>query len=958
MQLERSGKTAVRGCTGARAGTGSETKVRGRLIAGFASPAIAVAGIAMLVLSCGEGAVEPAPPSAPVATTVAVSPASAAMSALGETTRFTAEVRDQNGQVMAGASVTWASSDAAVAAVDASGVATAAANGNATITATSGSASGTATVTVAQVVSAVAVSPAVDTLVAVGDTVRLVAEATDANGHAVAAIAEFEWSSSDTLVARVDDTGLVESVAEGEATVTATASEVTGGAELTVVSPLPTTIAVSPDTVRFAALGQTEQLVAEVREQAGRVMAEALVSWSSADTLVAVVDSAGLATAVGRGTTTVTVAAGDVSGTVVVTVVQSAGSVSVSPPEAAIALGDTLQLMATAFDENGHAVAHAVFSWSSSDAGVAKVDEAGLVSGVAEGTARITATTGDVFGTVEITVENPDRAALVALYNATDGPNWVDNTNWLTDAPLGEWYGVETDGSGRVTQLRLRGDYSKDGSRRGGMSGPIPPELGELVRLKGLDLAVNALTGPIPPELGNLVDLVSLSLARNGLTGPIPPELGNLVDLDHLSLIGNGLSGRIPPELGNLVDLDRLNLAGNRLSGLLPAELGNLVNLRSLQLNANDLSGPIPSELGDLHQLQFMWLHYNRFTGPFPQSLLDLPVSNLAWNCGAHGLCVPGTSDFVGWLEGISKDGPFCNASDQATLSNLFKSTGGNGWSQSAGWLGGPALEEWHGVQTDSLGRVTALHLSDNGLSGGLPADIADLAQLTELRIDGNALGGRLPLSLTQLDLQEFHYQGTELCTPADERFQAWLSGIEAYSGTGTECPPLTDRDVLLGLYEATGGPNWTEDGNWLSDDPLEDWHGVETDEEGRVVGLRLRFNNMIGVIPPELSGLAKLERLDLSVNYDLSGPIPPELGKLAKLKFLWLGTNDLSGPIPPELGRLAKLEYLDLGGGNRLSGAHPARTGRSYQPSVGSAIEQHLDRPNSGERGPAHESQ
>ena len=87
------------------------------------------------------------------------------------------------------------------------------------------SASGTAAVTVAQVVSAVSVSPAVDTLLAFGDTVRLTAEATDANGHAVAT-SEFSWASSDTLVARVDDSGLVESVGEGAAVVTATASEV------------------------------------------------------------------------------------------------------------------------------------------------------------------------------------------------------------------------------------------------------------------------------------------------------------------------------------------------------------------------------------------------------------------------------------------------------------------------------------------------------------------------------------------------------------------------------------------------------------------------------------------------------------------------------------------------------------------------------------------------------------
>ena len=52
-------------------------------------------------------------------------------------------------------------------------------------------------------------------------------------------------------------------------------------------------------------------------------------------------------------------------------------------------------------------------------------------------------------------VDNPDRAALVALYEATDGPNWVNSDNWLSDAPLGEWYGVRTDLRGRVWELSL-----------------------------------------------------------------------------------------------------------------------------------------------------------------------------------------------------------------------------------------------------------------------------------------------------------------------------------------------------------------------------------------------------------------------------------------------------------------------------------------------------------------------
>ena len=78
-------------------------------------------------------------------------------------------------------------------------------------------------------------------------------------------------------------------------------------------------------------------------------------------------------------------------------------------------------------------------------------------------------------------------AALVALYEATDGPNWVNNDNWLTDAPLDEWYGVETDASGRVVRLNLGGRWDSEAREfmLHGLTGPIPSELGDLARALG-----------------------------------------------------------------------------------------------------------------------------------------------------------------------------------------------------------------------------------------------------------------------------------------------------------------------------------------------------------------------------------------------------------------------------------------------------------------------------------------
>ena len=112
-----------------------------------------------------------------------------------------------------------------------------------------------------------------------------------------------------------------------------------------------------------------------------------------------------------------------------------------------------------------------------------------------------------------------DRAVLIELYNATGGANWRNNDHWLTDEPIGDWYGVTTDADGRVLHL----DVSQNN-----LTGTIPPELGSLANLEKLSLPGNNLTGTIPPELGGLTNVKELWLTSNHLTGSIPPEMANL----------------------------------------------------------------------------------------------------------------------------------------------------------------------------------------------------------------------------------------------------------------------------------------------------------------------------------------------------------------------------------------------------------------------------------------------
>ena len=210
---------------------------------------------------------------------------------------------------------------------------------------------------------------------------------------------------------------------------------------------------------------------------------------------------------------------------------------------------------------------------------------------------------------------NPDRAVLTALYNATDGPNWKNNTNWSSGKALAQWYGVTADGYGRVTRLNLFDNQ---------LTGPIPPQLGNLTNLRELELSRNQLTGPIPPQLGNLTNLWYLELSRNQLTGPIPPQLGNLTNLGNLGLSWNQLTGPIPPQLADLSNLDVLGLSDNQLTGPIPIQISNLSILRMLSLQGNQLTGPIPPQLANLSNLETLQLNDNQLTGPIPIQLSNL----------------------------------------------------------------------------------------------------------------------------------------------------------------------------------------------------------------------------------------------------------------------------------------------------------------------------------------------
>ena len=408
-----------------------------------------------------------------------------------------------------------------------------------------------------------------------------------------------------------------------------------------------------------------------------------------------------------------------------------------------------------------------------------------------------------------------DRDILVALYNSANGPNWQFNTNWLSDEPLGEWQGVTTDDTGRVTEL----------VRQGGLTGDIPAELSNLSKLEVLYLGWNELSGGIPPELGRLANLQELNLSGNDLSGEIPLELSQLFDLRELDLSGNALSGKIPPELANLANLTKLSLGSNGLTGPFPPDLVKLQNLTYLDLGKTQVAGCLP----------------DGWEGRFVLRFVDYDIVEDGSDLGGLPFC----------LHTSVPDLP--EARDALTA--LYKATDGPNWKNNLNWLTAHPIGIWHGVTIGEGGRVVELRLPHNDLSGEIPLELSNLTDLFVLDLHRNNLIGEIPpelgklTNLLHLDLSVNRLSGK---IPPELGLLIRLSELNLHvNDLSGEIPP----DL----------------GNLRRLDTLSLWNNrlsgeipPELTNLGRLETLDLGGNRLSGEVPPELGGILSqwLERL------------------------------------------------------------------------------------------------
>ncbi|MDB4913260.1 MAG: hypothetical protein JWM95_904 [Gemmatimonadetes bacterium] len=250
-----------------------------------------------------------------------------------------------------------------------------------------------------------------------GTSAQLSAQVLDGSGGALSGRL-VTWSSSDPAKVSVSSTGLATGVSLGSAVITAT-SEGKSASSTVTVTPVPAaSVVLSPATITVT-VGATATFAASVRDAAGNALPGRAVVWSVSDATKASITADGLVTGIAAGTVTISASAEGKTGSATLVIAQMPVALVALSAPSAIRVGESAPTIAILTSANGTVLENRPISWSSSSPAVARVSVSGLITGVAEGTATISATSEGKVGTTTVTVSNPVDAISISPTSAT-----------------------------------------------------------------------------------------------------------------------------------------------------------------------------------------------------------------------------------------------------------------------------------------------------------------------------------------------------------------------------------------------------------------------------------------------------------------------------------------------------------------------------------------------------------
>jgi len=377
--------------------------------------------------------------------------------------------------------VTWTSSNPTVATVGSgNGLAKGLTPGTTTITASLGSVSASVTllVTNATIVS-ISVTPAGHTI-APATNLTFTATGLFSDSSTQVITRDSTWASDNLAVATVSQVSLVTAVGPGTANISATFNGVSGSAPLYVSSATLTSISVSPATAVLAPASALGYTATGTFSDGSTQNITNVVTWSSSAPQVASINNYGGATGQSPGTTTITAQLGSVSGAASLVVESSPlASVQITPATATVAQQTGIQFHAIGtFTDGSTQDLTSSVSWTSSPASVATISNTagtkGVATGLAPGTATVTALFAGLVGTASLTVTNATLTSLTvtpssadialgtsqqftATGNFSDGSaeNLTNQATWSSSsvnvATISAWGLASTAGSGTTT---------------------------------------------------------------------------------------------------------------------------------------------------------------------------------------------------------------------------------------------------------------------------------------------------------------------------------------------------------------------------------------------------------------------------------------------------------------------------------------------------------------------------